>query len=58
MAKSAKKTPAKKKKLTLGKETVRTLSRKGPGKGGGRAAESYQTCNMKCNTDPTACKCP
>ena len=54
MAKSAKKTTAKK-KLTLGKAPVRKM---GSGKGkGGREAESYMTCNMKCNSDKSACGC-
>jgi hypothetical protein len=54
MAKVATKKPAKK-KLTLGKESVRKLTDK-PGKGG-RAADSYMTCNMKCNSDKSACGC-
>jgi hypothetical protein len=53
MAKSAKKKPAKK-KLTLSKATVRKLSGKATGKGQ-RNQDSYQTCNMKCNSDKTAC---
>ena len=57
MTNGAKKKTAKK-KLTLGKETVRKLTDKGTGKGGGqRAGDSYQTCNMKCNSDPSACGC-
>lgn len=52
MAKKATKKPARK-KLTLSKQTVRKLSDK-PG-GGGRQADSYRTCNMMCNTDPSAC---
>lgn len=62
MTKDAKKKPAtKKKKLTLDKDTVRKLNDKElGGVAGGRAAaaDSYRTCNMKCNSDPTACKCP
>ena len=62
MAKAAKKKAVKKKavkkKLTLGKETVRKLtdkaSKKVPGQ---RAPDSYRTCNMKCNSDPSACGC-
>jgi hypothetical protein len=48
-----------KKKLTLGKETVRTLTDKGMRKvpGQQRAPDSYMTCNMKCNSDPSACGC-
>jgi hypothetical protein len=62
MAKAAKKKTASKKKLTLGKETVRKLTGKGKGggKGGGkaqRAPDSYRTCNMKCNSDKSACGC-
>jgi hypothetical protein len=57
MAKAAKK-KAVKKKLTLGKETVRKLSDKGTRKGPGqREAASYMTCNMMCNSDKSACGC-
>jgi hypothetical protein len=58
MAKAAKKKKAVKKKLTLGKATVRKLTdkttKKGPGQ---RSPDSYRTCNMKCNSDPSACGC-
>jgi hypothetical protein len=66
LTKDAKKKPAKK-KLTLGKETVRKLSDKELGKvaggmrkatGGSGQGDSYSSCNMKCCSDPTACKCP
>jgi hypothetical protein len=56
MAKSAKKKPAKK-KLTLRKETVRKLTDKATGKVAALRQDSYQTCNMKCNSDPSACGC-
>jgi hypothetical protein len=66
MTKDAKK-PAKKKKLTLDKETVRKLTDKDlGGVAGGMKAQpgkttegcnSIQTCNMKCQTDPSACGC-
>ena len=59
---AAKKTTAKKtagkKKLTLGKETVRKLGDKPAGRPREqRAPDSYMTCNMKCNSDPSACGC-
>lgn len=68
MTKQAKKKkPAKKKKLALNKETVRKLSDKDLDNvaGGLRAAanprtvgcNSYMTCNMMCQSDPTACNC-
>ena len=54
---AAKKTTAKK-KLTLGKETVRKLADKPAGRPREqRAQDSYRTCNMKCNSDPSACGC-
>jgi hypothetical protein len=57
MAKVAKKKPAKK-KLTLGKETVRKLTDKATaGQRRPERNDSYQTCNMKCNSDPSACGC-
>ena len=56
--KLAAKKPAAKKKLTLGKETVRKLTDQGMRKvPGQRAPDSYMTCNMKCNSDPSACGC-
>ncbi len=49
----------KKKKLTLDKETVRKLTDEETGEvAGGMRAVTIQTRNMKCNSDPTACKCP
>lgn len=58
MAKSAKKKPARK-KLTLRKETVRKLTDKATGKVAAlrMTQDSYRTCNMKCNSDPSACGC-
>jgi hypothetical protein len=58
MTKVAKKksTTTKKKKLTLDKDTVRKLTdEEVGGVAGGRM--NLQTHNMKCNSDPTACKC-
>lgn len=59
MTKAVKKkssTATKKKKLTLDKETVQKLTDDDlGGVAGGRPA--LQTHNMKCNSDPTACKC-
>jgi hypothetical protein len=60
MTKDAKKkTSTKKKKLTLDKESVKKLNDKELGDvAGGMRAATIQTRNMKCNSDPTACKCP
>jgi hypothetical protein len=57
MAKSAKKKPAPKKKLTLKKSSVRKLAGGKRGGKGQRPQDSYMTCNMKCNSDPSACGC-
>jgi hypothetical protein len=62
---AAKKKTSTKKKLTLDKETVKKLTDKdlegvaGGRKpaGGGHGTASYQTCNMKCNSDKSACGC-
>jgi hypothetical protein len=55
---ASKKKAAPKKKLTLGKATVRKLSDKPAGRPREqRAADSYMTCNMKCNSDRSACNC-
>jgi hypothetical protein len=59
MTKAAKKKSSTKKKLTLDKETVKKLTDKEMGDvAGGMRAVTIQTRNMKCNSDPTACKCP
>lgn len=55
-AKKKKKSSSSKKKLTLDKETVRKLNDEEMGKVAGGLP--LQTRNMKCNSDPTACKCP
>jgi hypothetical protein len=65
VTKDSKKKPVKK-KLTLDKKTVRKLSDKElggvaggmPKKGAVATQDSYQSCNMKCNSDRTACACP
>ena len=62
---TAKKKPAptKKKKLKLDKDTTKKLTDKELGDvGGGRprqggTQDSYRTCNMACNSDPSACGC-
>ena len=59
MTKDAKKkssTSTTKKKLTLDKESVKKLTDKELGDVAG--GMPLQTRNMKCNSDPTACKCP
>ena len=62
MTKGTKKRTAKK-KLTLGKETVRKLSDKELGGVAGGVkknpltdgCDSVKTCNMRCQSDPSAC---
>jgi hypothetical protein len=50
-----KSTTTKKKKLTLDKDTVRKLTDEDLG--GVAGGLPLLTRNMKCNSDPTACKC-
>jgi hypothetical protein len=59
MTKDATKKPAKKKKLTLDKETVRKLTDKDLGgvAGGMKAQTVIGTLQPKCNSDPTICDC-